>query len=178
MHRDRRRDAHERFLPNDPNPNKQLVEFQNIPRDEEEEENPFVDAFPNLTSFETSFEEHIIQNLIENPFALTIHQEIMVIQNQNRPNQPSFPFPITHQNKVDNLLNIPALVHPKFYGLVIEDPDTLFFEFDILYKSYDYTIDAHRLKLFPTPLKEVALRWFMGLGRNTVETRWYENNVS
>ena len=54
MHSGRRRDAHGRFLPNDPNPDNQLVEFQNFPRDEEEEENPFADAFPNLTNSKTS----------------------------------------------------------------------------------------------------------------------------
>ncbi|KAH9307242.1 hypothetical protein KI387_035153, partial [Taxus chinensis] len=37
--------------------------------------------------------------------------------------------------------------------------------------SYDYTTDTHKLKLFPSTLKNVTLRWFMGLGRNVV-TMW------
>jgi hypothetical protein len=44
------------------------------------------------------------------------------------------------------------------------------FDFDILYRSYDYTSDAHRLKLFHANLKEGALRWFMSLGRGVVDT--------
>lgn len=77
--------------------------------------------------------------------------------NRNRPNQPTFSFPIAHQNEVNNIKKIPALMLPKFYGLVIEDSDTFLFEFDILYMSYDYTTNAHRLNLFPNTPKEVAL---------------------
>jgi len=51
---------------------------------------------------------------------------------------------------------------------VIEDPDTFLFKFDILCRSYDYTTDAHRLKLFPTTLKDASLRWFMGLGKHVI----------
>lgn len=36
---------------------------------------------------------------------------------------------------------------------------------------YDYTTDAHKLKLFPSTLKAQALRWFMGL-RNKGITTW------
>jgi hypothetical protein len=46
-----------------------------------------------------------------------------------RPNKPTFPFPISHQNEVDNLNKITTLVLPKFYGLVIEEPHTFLFEF-------------------------------------------------
>ena len=64
--------------------------------------------------------------------------------------------------------NIPTATLPKFYGLLTEDPKTFLFEFDILCWSYDYTTDAHKLKLFPSTLKEATLRWFMGLGANVV----------
>jgi hypothetical protein len=57
-------------------------------------------------------------------------------------------------------------VLPLFYGLVTEDPDTFLFDFDIMCRIYDYTIDAHRLKLFSATLKDVSLIWFMGLGRD------------
>lgn len=66
------------------------------------------------------------------------------------------------------LKNIPPLALPVFNGLVTEDPDTFLFEFDVLCRSCDYTIDAHKLNLFPTSLKYVALRWFMGLGKDVV----------
>ena len=55
-----------------------------------------------------------------------------------------------------------------FYGLITKDPETFLFEFDVLCQSYDYTMDAHKLKLFPSTLKEVALRWFMSLGANAI----------
>ena len=86
---------------------------------------------------------------------------------------PTFPFPIPPQQGNQNLKNIPITALPKFYGLIIEDPKTFLFEFDILYRSYYYTTNAHKLKLFPSTLKEVALRWVMGLGANVV-AKWIE----
>jgi len=50
----------------------------------------------------------------------------------------------------------------------VEDPDTFLFEFHVLCRSYDYTVDAQKLKLFPTTLKGAALRWFMGLGPSSI----------
>lgn len=89
----------------------------------------------------------------------------------NPPNPPpTFEFPIVPQRDTDNLKNIPSLLLPKFYGLVTEDPETFLFEFDILCRSYDYTSDAHKLKLFPSTLKEGALRWFMSMGRGVVDS--------
>ena len=85
--------------------------------------------------------------------------------------QPPFPFPIPTQQGNQNMKNIPSATLPKFYGLITEDPDTFLFEFDILCQSYDYTTDAHKLKLFPSTLKEATLRWFMSLGANAV-TDW------
>ena len=49
-----------------------------------------------------------------------------------------------------------------------EDPDAFLFEFGILCRSYTYINDAQKLKLFPATLKDVALRWFMGLGEYTI----------
>lgn len=54
--------------------------------------------------------------------------------------------------------------------MVVEDPDTFLFEFDVLCRSYDYTLDAQKLKLFPATLKGASLRWFMGLGSSTIRT--------
>ena len=66
--------------------------------------------------------------------------------------------------------NIPPSSFPTFYGKSNEDPDTFLFKFDILYGIYNYLQDAHKIKLFPTTLKDSALRWFMGLGEFTIKT--------
>ena len=87
--------------------------------------------------------------------------------------QPTFIFPLPSLVTNANLKNIPPTALPKFYGLAAEDPNTFLFEFDILCHSFDYNIDAHKLKLFPATLKELALRWFMGLGANAATT-WDE----
>ena len=71
--------------------------------------------------------------------------------------QPTFPFPLPSLVTNANLKNTLPNALPKFYGLAIEDPDTFLFEFDILYCSFDYNIDAHKLELFPATLKELAL---------------------
>jgi hypothetical protein len=67
--------------------------------------------------------------------------------------------------------NIPISALPNFHGLSSEDPDEFLFEFDILCRSYDYTTNAQKLKLFPSTLKGNALRWFMSLGEHVI-TSW------
>ena len=64
--------------------------------------------------------------------------------------------------------NIPPSPLPHFHGKFHEDPDSFLFEFDILCRSYDYSTDAQKLRLFPFTLKDSTLRWFMGLGGNTI----------
>ena len=68
--------------------------------------------------------------------------------------QPNFPFPLPSLINNANLKNIPVAALPNFYDLATEDPDAFLFEFDILCHSFGYNIDAHKLKLFPTTLKE------------------------
>ena len=60
--------------------------------------------------------------------------------------------------------NIPLSTLPNFRGASSEDPDAFLFEFDVLCRSYDYSSNAHKLKLFPATLKDATLRWFMGFG--------------
>ena len=60
--------------------------------------------------------------------------------------------------------NISPSMLPCFYGKAAEDPDEFIFEFEILYRSYDYTTNAQKLKLFLATLNENALHWFMSLG--------------
>jgi hypothetical protein len=69
--------------------------------------------------------------------------------------------------------NIPLSALPNFHGLSSEDPDEFLFEFDILCRSYDYTSNAQKLKLFPATLKGNALRWFMSLGEHVI-TSWHQ----
>ena len=106
----------------------------------------------------------VVNNLVPNvPFQKQPHNLIPSVMTQ-----PTFPFPLPSLVTNANLKNIPPITLPKVYGLATEDPDTFFFEFDILCYSFDYNTNAHKLKLFPATLKESALRWFMGLGANVV----------
>ena len=73
--------------------------------------------------------------------------------------------------------NIPPSSLPTFYGKSNVDLDTFLFEFDILYRSYNYLKYAHKLKLFPATLKDFTLRWFMGLGESTIRT-WDDMRTS
>ena len=73
--------------------------------------------------------------------------------------------------------NIPPSSLPTFYGKINEDPDTFLFEFDILCRRYNYLQDAHKLKLFPSTLKDSSLRWFIRLGESTIGT-WDDMKTS
>lgn len=66
--------------------------------------------------------------------------------------------------------NILLLTLSVFKGTTNKDPYTFLFEFDFLCRSYDYTLGAQKLKLFPASLKGVALRWFMGLGVSSISS--------
>lgn len=82
----------------------------------------------------------------------------------------TFEFPIGDIRGEAPMKNIPLSSLPSFQGMIVEDPDTFLFEFDVLCRSYDYVSDAHKLKLFPATLKGEALRWFMGLGSPYIRT--------
>ena len=60
---------------------------------------------------------------------------------------------------------------PNFHGLASEDPNTFIFEFEVVYKAYDYLYDAKKLEHFPSTLKDASLRWFMSLQETSIE-RW------
>ena len=80
-------------------------------------------------------------------------------------------FPIVDPDTVAQMKNISPSSLPHFHGKVHEYPDSFLFKFDILCRSYDYATDAQKLRLFPITLKDSTLRWFMGLGGNTI-TSW------
>ena len=90
--------------------------------------------------------------------------------NQVNEEQSTFEFPIVDPNTQIQMKNISPSALPHFYGKVHEDLESFLFEFDIFCRSYDYSSDSQKLKLFPTTLKDAALRWFMGLGGNTISS--------
>jgi hypothetical protein len=69
----------------------------------------------------------------------------------------TFGIPIRGSNEDTKIKNIPHSALLNFHGLSKEDINTFFFEFDMLCKIYDYVLNAQKLKLFPTTLKNDAL---------------------
>lgn len=59
---------------------------------------------------------------------------------------------------------IPLQSIPTFHVMITKDREIFLFEFDVLYRGYDYTTDPQNLKVFPSTPKGAALRWFIGLG--------------
>ncbi len=84
--------------------------------------------------------------------------------------EPTFGFLILDLVQNLNMKRIPPSELLTFYGKSIEELDVILFEFDILCSSYNYALDAHKLKLFPTTLKDSALHWFMSLGEYTIRS--------
>ena len=78
--------------------------------------------------------------------------------------------PIRETNGDTKMKNIIPSTLPHFHDLTSEDPNTLLFEFVVISRTYDYTNDEKKLKLFPSTLKDVALCWFMGLPRDNITT--------
>ena len=89
---------------------------------------------------------------------------------ENEETVPTLEFPIRTIMGNYPMKNIPLSTLPNFHGLSSEDPDEFLFEFNILYRSYDYVSDIQKLKVFPTTLKGKALRWFMSLGQDSITT--------
>lgn len=80
----------------------------------------------------------------------------------------TFEFPILETRDESPMNNIPLSFLPSFQEMSFKYPDTFMFEFDVLCISYDYTSDAHKIKLFPATLKGEVLRWFMRLGVGSI----------
>ena len=79
-------------------------------------------------------------------------------------------FPIRETNGDIKMKNISPSALPHFHGLTTGDPDTFLIDFVVIYQTYDYAEDEQKLKLFPSTLKDAALRWFMGLPGNSITT--------
>ena len=98
-------------------------------------------------------------------------------EGENEETIPTLEFPIRITLGKYPSNNIPLSKLPNFHGLSIEDLDEFLFEFDILYRSYDYISDIQNLKTFPATLKGKALWWFMSLGRDSI-TNWNQMKQS
>lgn len=89
---------------------------------------------------------------------------------RGRGNPEPFGFPILDEDTTLTMKNISPSILPNFHGIRSEDPKTFLFEFEVLYRSYDYLNDAQKLKLFPTTLKDSTLKWFTILETNSIRT--------
>ena len=106
----------------------------------------------------------LLDNMVE-------EEEIIVDEEQY--DEQTFRFPILDQAQNVVMKNINPSILPTFHGMSTEDPNAFIFKFDILCRSYNYMDDAQKLIFFPATLKNVALRWFMGLGKYTIRS-WDE----
>lgn len=79
-------------------------------------------------------------------------------------------FPIRETNGDSRMKYISPSALPHFYGLTSEVPDNFLFEFVFICRTYDYTSDDYKLKLFQSTLKDATLCWFMGLPRDIIAT--------
>ena len=66
--------------------------------------------------------------------------------------------------------NISPSTLPHLHGLTTKGLDTFLFEFVVICRTYYYIDDEQKLKLFPSTLKDAALRWFMGLPGDSITT--------
>ena len=57
-------------------------------------------------------------------------------------------------------INLAAL--PQFHRMITEVLDTFILEFKSLCNTYEYNNYA-QLRIFPSTLKEISLKWFIGL---------------
>lgn len=93
------------------------------------------------------------------------------IANEPPPGQTStLEYPTVNQVANAPMKVIPLQSIPTFHEMIIEDLNAFLFEVDFICRGYDYTTDPQKLKLFPSTLKEVALRWFMGLDGRTINS--------
>ena len=89
----------------------------------------------------------------------------------------TFGFPILDTMQDVTMKNMPPSSLHSFYEKSNEELDTFLFEFDNLCRIYKYLQYAHKLKPFPSTLKDSMLRWLMGLGESTIRT-WDDMKTS
>lgn len=65
-------------------------------------------------------------------------------------------FPIRETDGDTKMTKISPFSLPHFHGPTLYDPNNFLFEFAIICRTYDYTTDDQKLKLFPSTLKDAA----------------------
>ena len=95
------------------------------------------------------------------------------IVDEEQEDEQTFIFPILDQAPNVTMKNTNPSILPTFHGMITEDLNAFLFKYDILCRSYNYVDDAQKLKVFPSTLKNVALRWLMGLGEYSIRS-WDE----
>ena len=98
-----------------------------------------------------------------------VEEEERIVDEEQDDEQTSR-FPILDRAPNVVMKNINPSILPTFHGMTTEDLNAFLFEFGILCRSYNYVDDAQKLKLFLATLKNVSLRWFMGLGEYTIRS--------
>jgi len=73
-------------------------------------------------------------------------------------------FPIFYEDTT-TIMNISPSILPNFHDLRNEDV----FYFQVLCRCYDYLLDPQKLKLFPSTLKDGALKYFIGIRKILLE---------
>jgi len=81
-----------------------------------------------------------------------------------------FGFPIEETNVNVHMKNIPPSILPNFKGMRSEDSEMFLFEFEIICRSYGYSLHIKNLNLFPSTLKDRSLKLFISLGTNSIRT--------
>ncbi len=67
-------------------------------------------------------------------------------------------FPIREEYEETKMKKIIPSALPHFHALTSEYPGTFMFEFVVFCRTYDYASDDLKVKLFPSTLKDAALR--------------------
>ena len=136
----------------------------------------------NPEILDPSFTQHMPPRRIQGLFGSTddsldyfnnvsIENHTMSYREEEEERPTIFYFPIRggrNDKAKMKIINLVALLN--FHGLTSKDPDTFLLEFKVVCRTYDYTMDAQKLKIFPSTLKDSALRWLMSLEPNNIFT--------
>ena len=94
-------------------------------------------------------------------------------QMENQPPQgqtSTLEYPIVDQVANVPMKAIPMQSIPTLHVMITEDIDVFLFEFNVIFRGYDFTTNSQKLKLFPSTLNVAILRWFMGLCEKTINS--------
>lgn len=87
--------------------------------------------------------------LIEHPLPSETIEAVPEQPNMEVGGPNTFEFPISNNNQPFIINNISSSTLPNFHGSMTKDPNTFLFEFYLLCRSYDNTIDTKKMNFFP-----------------------------